>query len=43
MALEEELMEKEEVKEVEVNKGEKNYNDLTDEEVEAVKELKASA
>jgi predicted DNA binding protein len=41
MALEEELMEKEEVKEVEVK--EKNYNDLTDEEVEAVKELKASA
>ena len=40
MALEEELMEKEEVKEVEVK--EKNYNDLTDEEVEAVKELKAS-
>lgn len=41
MALEEELMEKEENIEVEVK--EKNFNDLTDEEVEAVKELKASA
>jgi len=41
MALEEELMEKEENVEVEVKQ--KNYNDLTDEEVEAVKELKASA